>query len=210
MENCQVGVFLAHATRRGQALLDCALYLPKDENAGRRAESGVSKCIEFATKPALAHRMIDRAVVTGVPERWMTADAVYRSDPLPVRRREARSGYVGQVRLDLAMWAGFRKGRGGLAGVPADAWHRLSCGGRGMRPRVYDWALPRTNSPEPREYARWLLFRRSVSDRAEVSYFAHGGTAPTTLNNLVRVAGTRWEIEDLLKLAKATAAWSRR
>ena len=30
IENCQIGVFLAYASRQGHALLDCALYLPKD------------------------------------------------------------------------------------------------------------------------------------------------------------------------------------
>jgi SRSO17 transposase len=30
IENCQIGVFLAYASSQGHALLDCALYLPKD------------------------------------------------------------------------------------------------------------------------------------------------------------------------------------
>ena len=33
-----------------------------------------------------------------------------------------------------------------------------------LGPRAYDWAALRTNSPEPEEYARWLLIRRSVSE----------------------------------------------
>ena len=41
IENCQVGVFLAYASRKGRALLDRELYLPKEwaADAARRAEA---------------------------------------------------------------------------------------------------------------------------------------------------------------------------
>lgn len=67
---------------------------------------------------------------------------------------------------------------------------------------MYDWAMLRTNSPQPREYARWLLIRRGVSDPADVAYFACGGPPATTLDDLARVAGARWAIEDLFEVAK--------
>ena len=207
IENCQVGVFLGYATRHGRALLDRALYVPKEwaNDAGRRAAAGMPEGVEFATKPLLARRMIDRAVAAGVPARWVTADAVYGSDyHFRAAAEKQGLGYVVGVRSDFAVWAGFRQARAGalLAEVPADAWHRLSCGAGAKGPRVYDWALLRTNSPDPREYARWVLIRRSVSDPSEVAYFACGGPPATTLNDLVRVAGARWAIEDLLELAK--------
>jgi SRSO17 transposase len=207
VENCQVGVFLGYATRRGRTLLDRALYLPKEwaGDADRREEAGVPEAVEFATKPVLARRMIDRAMTAGVPAKWVTADAVYGADyHFRAAVETLGLGYVVGVRSDFAVWAGFRQVRAKalLAEVPAGAWHRLSCGDGSKGPRVYDWALLRTNSPDPREYARWLLFRRSVSDPAEVAYFACGGPPATTLNDLVQVAGTRWAIEDLLELAK--------
>ena len=207
IENCQIGVFLGYAGRQGRALLDRALYLPKEwvNDAGRRDQAGVPEAVEFATKPALARRMIDRAVAAGVPAKWVTADAVYGADyHFRAAVETLGLGYVVRVRSDFAVWAGFRQVRAKalLAQVPAGAWHRLSCGDGSKGPRVYDWALLRTNSPEPREYARWLLFRRSVSDPAEVAYFACGGPPATRLTDLVRVAGTRWAIEDLLELAK--------
>jgi len=80
--------------------------------------------------------------------------------------------------------------------VHADAYD----GAKG--PRVSDWAVVRTNSPDPDEYARWVLIRRSVSDPAEVAYFACGGPPATTVQQLVLVAGARWAIEDLFELAK--------
>jgi SRSO17 transposase len=207
VENCQVGVFLGYATPKGRALLDRQLYLPKEwaADAGRRKAAGVPKAVGFATKLVLARRMVERAVAAGVPARWVTADAVYGSDYHFRAAVEGHGlGYVVGVRGDFAVWAGFRQVRVGslLAGIPADAWHRLSCGAGAKGPRVYDWAVTRTNCPDPDEYARWLLIRRSVSDPDEVAYFACGGPPGTTLGELVRVAGARWAIEDLFELAK--------
>lgn len=207
VENAQVGVFLGYSARKGRALVDRALYLPKEwaGDADRRKEAGVPTAVGFATKIVLARRMIDRAVVAGVPAKWVTADAVYGSDYHFRTTAEGHGlGYVVGVRSDFAVWSGFRQVRvpALLAQVPADGWYRLSCGDGAKGPRVYDWALVRTNSPDPDEYARWVLIRRSVSDPAEVAYFACGGPPATTLQQLVLVAGARWAIEDLFELAK--------
>jgi len=207
IENCQIGVFLGYTTAKGRALLDRELYLPKEwaNDAQRLKEAVVPAAVGFATKLVLARRMIDRAVAAGVPARWVTADAVYGSDyHFRVAIEKHGLGYVVGVRADFAVCSGLRqvRARALLSEVPADAWHRLSCGEGAKGPRLYDWALLRTNSPEPDEYARWLLIRRSVSDSTEVAYFACGGPPGTGLPELVRVAGVRWAIEDLFELAK--------
>jgi SRSO17 transposase len=207
IENCQVGVFLGYASKKGRALLDRALYLPKEwaDDAGRRKAAGVPEAVAFATKILLGRRMIERAIAAGVPARWVTADAVYGSDyHFRVTAEGLGLGYVVGVRADFAVFSGFRqvRAKGLLAEVPADAWQRLSCGAGAKGPRWYDWAVLRTNCPEPETYARWLLIRRSVSDPADVAYFACGGPPSTTLRELVLVAGTRWAIEDLFELAK--------
>jgi SRSO17 transposase len=207
IENSQVGVFLGYATAKGRALLDRALYLPKEwvADTARRKRAGVPKAVAFATKLVLARRMIDRAVAAGVPAKWVTADAVYGSDYHFRAALEGHGlGYVVGVRTDFAVRAGLQQVRAKalVAEVPADGWHRLSCGVGSKGPRVYDWARLRTAAPEPDEYARWLLIRRSASDPSDVAYFACGGPPATTLDDLVRVAGARWSIEDLFELAK--------
>lgn len=207
IENCQVGVFLGYATRQGRALLDRALYLPKEwsQDARRRAEAGVPKAVRFATKLVLARRMIERAVAAGVPTRWVTADAVYGSDYGFRSALEGLGlGYVVGVRTDYAVWAGLRQVRAKalLAEVATDGWQRLSCGDGAKGPRRYDWAVCRTNTPDPERYSRWLLIRRSVSDPEEVAYCACGGPPGTTLAELVRIAGTRWAIEECFELGK--------
>ncbi|MFO0878146.1 MAG: transposase [Gemmataceae bacterium] len=171
---------LHNTTKKGRALLDRALYLPREwaNDDERREGAGVPEEIAFATKVVLARQMIDRAVAAGVPAKWVTADAVYGSDDHFRTTAEGHGlGYVVGVRSDFAVWAGLRQVRVGtlLAGIPAEAWHRLSCGEGAKGPRVYDWALVRLNSPEPEEYVRWVMMRRSVADPREVAHFACGG-----------------------------------
>ena len=207
IENCQVGVFLGYATPKGRALIDRALYLPKEwaDDRARRQSAGVPGAVRFATKLVLARRMVERALAAGVPAKWVTADAVYGSDyGFRSALEEMGLGYVVGVRTDHAVWAGFTQVRAKslLAEVPANAWRRLSCGAGSKGPRLYDWAFIRTNGPGEGDRARWLLIRRSVADPAAVAYFACGGPMGTTLQDLVRVAGTRWAIEECFELAK--------
>ncbi len=67
IENCQIGVFLAYASRHGRALIDRALYLPESwaEDRARRAEAGVPEEVAFATKPKLGLAMLERALAAG-------------------------------------------------------------------------------------------------------------------------------------------------
>ena len=48
----------------------------------------------------------------------------------------------------------------------------------------------------------WLLARRSVAKPEELAYYVCYGPAGTTLEELVRVAGTRWAIEECFEEAK--------
>lgn len=82
IKNCQIGVFLAYATRKGRTFLDRELYLPQAWTAdtARRTEAGVPEGVEFATKPQIARQMITRAVEGGVPFGWVTGNSVYGSD----------------------------------------------------------------------------------------------------------------------------------
>jgi SRSO17 transposase len=78
-ENCQVGVFLAYASRHGHALIDRELYLPQSwaQDPERCRAAGIPEEVEFVTKPRQAQVMIARAVAAGVPFAWFTADETY-------------------------------------------------------------------------------------------------------------------------------------
>src|ERR687894_132200 len=69
IENCQIGVFLGYASVHGRALIDRELYLPASWTAERDRclEAGIGEEVQFATKPELARRMVERARDAGAP-----------------------------------------------------------------------------------------------------------------------------------------------
>ncbi|MEW2378001.1 transposase [Micromonospora sp. NPDC047812] len=75
-KNCQLGVSLAYASPHGRTLINRELYLPRGrrDNPTRREETGIAASVGFCTKPALGLRMLERAITTGLPARWVTAD----------------------------------------------------------------------------------------------------------------------------------------
>ena len=76
--NCQIGVFAAYVSQRGHAFIDRALYLPKawTGDSARLDAAHVPAETRFATKPALAVQMIERAIAAEVPFTWVAADSV--------------------------------------------------------------------------------------------------------------------------------------
>ncbi len=84
--NCQVGVFLAYASGRGQALIDARLYLPEIWAADRERcrAAGVPDDVAFATKGDLGLALLRRARERGAfSGRWVVADDWYgRAAPL--------------------------------------------------------------------------------------------------------------------------------
>jgi SRSO17 transposase len=51
-------------------------------------------------------------------------------------------------------------------------------------------------------HPRWLLVRRSISDRKDLSYYLVFAKSHTSLEEMVSVAGTRWTIETNFETAK--------
>jgi len=87
------------------------------------------------------------------------------------------------------------------AGVPAEQWIACSAGHGAKGRRLYDWTRIQLASPATSELARWLLVRRSRRD-GEWAFYACYGPAATPLVGLVRVAGTRWAVEEGFEQAK--------
>jgi SRSO17 transposase len=93
------------------------------------------------------------------------------------------------------------------ARLPARAWQRVSAGPGAKGPRWYDWALIEVTDPAAAEGdgPHWLLIRRRISDGEYAFYSAHA-PRPVPLALLVRVAGSRWKIEDGFAAGKELAA----
>lgn len=211
VETCQIGVFLAYASSQGRTFLDRELYLPREwaNDPERRQEAGVPEKVVFVTKPQLAKRMLDRALDAGVPAAWVTGDTVYGGDRrLRMWLEEREQPFVLAVKSNEPLWS---DGVGGVrqraavtiaATIRDEDWQRLSAGAGSKGPRVYDWARAELfRLPDP-GWNHWLLVRRSISDPKDLAYYVCFGPADTSLEDLVRVAGTRWAIEECIETAK--------
>jgi SRSO17 transposase len=86
VENCQVGVFGAYASRHGYTLLDKRLFLPEkwftEEYAERRGKCEIPEGIEFRKKPQLAAEMFQEFNKKDlVPFKYIVSDTVYGNSP---------------------------------------------------------------------------------------------------------------------------------
>jgi SRSO17 transposase len=206
-ENCQIGVFLGYASPKGRTFLDRELYLPEvwANDAERRQEAGVPEEVAFATKPELAQQLLERALGSGVPARWVTADEIYGNDPALRRWLEsAGHAYVLAVSCNHSVWQAGQQERADVlvSALPSEAWATLSCGAGSQGERLYDWCCVQLPYEQAPGMVKWLLVRRSLSDRAERAYFRVCGPVNTALEEMVRIAGLRWAIEESFEEAK--------
>ncbi len=214
VENCQLGVFCAYVTPAGRALIDRELYLPKSWIADRDRcwEAAVPDEVEFATKTGLARQMLGRALDAGVPASWVTADEAHGKDcKFRSWLEERRIGYVVAVACNQAIPATAGTSRADVlaAHAPGQAWKRRSCGQGAKGPRLYAWAvasLPGYEDTTPPGWRRWLLVRRSLTPNSkgghELAYYLCAAPAGTSDEDLIRVAGSRWGIEECFQTAK--------
>jgi SRSO17 transposase len=211
IENCQIGVFLAYASPAGRTLIDRELYLPKTwtDDRARCAEAGIGDEVQFATKPELAMRMLDRALDGGVPAGWVTGDEVYGQHyRLRARLEERDIGYVLAVPVNQRVIAAVdgkvveRRADALISTVAAQAWKKISAGHGAKGPRHYHWTRVPIRPLETTGKGYWLLARRSLTDPTDLAYYLCFGPAGTPLRELVRVAGARWAIEESFQTAK--------
>jgi SRSO17 transposase len=86
VENCQVGVFAAYASRHGYAFVDKRLFLPEpwftDAYAARRTKCQVPDELTFHTKPQLAVEILrDLHQEAVLPFKYIVADCLYGNSP---------------------------------------------------------------------------------------------------------------------------------
>ena len=177
--------------------------------------------VGFQTKGQLAQLMLERALESGVPFAWFTGDEVYGSDRnlrLWLEREEIP--HVLAIKRNEKLWALTDKGpRQSLpqslpstrSGVRADrlmaqvdeaGWVGCSAGDGAKGPRVYDWAAVDIRPLREPGRGYWMLTRRSVANPEELAWYVCYGPSGTALEELVRVAGRRWTIEECSEEAK--------
>jgi SRSO17 transposase len=215
--NCQIGVFVTYVSRHGHAFIDRTLYVPKawTDDPSRMAAAHVPDTTRFSTKPALALRMIERAIAAKVPFAFVAADSVYGVGDIEVALRRAGKGYILGVNCKhhFSSWQGKPRVIGTAEEIAAhldpSAWQRLSAGDGTKGARLYDWAYCELADLDADEYndqhtglwTRGLLIRRNISDQ-DMAFFTTWCPAGTNIERLVRIEGRRWAIEDGFETAK--------
>jgi len=215
VENAQVAVYLVYASDAGHAMIDRELYVPQGwtDDPDRCRAAGIPDQVGFATKPALATQMLARTLDAHVPAAWVTGDEVYGADPGLRAELEARGvGYVLAVACDHPVRCGgaTRRADALLTRIPARAWQQVSCGKGAKGHRLYDWAFVRLDhshhghgcpAPEGQAGRHWLMVRRNQRT-GELAFYRCFTPRPTPLATLVRVAGTRWTVEERFQTGK--------
>lgn len=215
--NCQVAVFGAYVSRHGHCLIDRALYLPKSwaDDRERMVEAHVPAATGFATKPALARAMIERAVAANVPFSWVAADSVYGVGAIETALRRAGKGYVLGVNSNhrVHSWAKPAPVQGAVQDIASQleetAWLRLSSGDGTKGPRLHDWAYLELADLTGADYdnaftgvwTRGLMIRRNIAD-GDLAFFSTWCPAGTAIETLIAVEGHRWAIEESFETTK--------
>jgi SRSO17 transposase len=207
IDNCQIGTFLAYVNPAGsRVLLDRELYIPEHSwfaDRDRCAEAGIPAEAVFQTRPQQVTVMIERALKAGVPFAWFAADEEFGQNPgLRVWLQERRISYVMGVPKNTE----FATGGGDSVAIEKAvgklrprAWQRRACGIGAKGYRVYDWALLESSDPD-----HPFLARRSLDD-GELAYYHCYDPRREGFGALVRVAGSRWPVEECFEAAKQEA-----
>src|SRR5215472_17990871 len=93
-DNCQAGVFLGYASRKGATLLDRRLYLPEawfdEEHKTRWQECQIPDEIAFQTQHDLAAELVEKIMTSGrIRARWIACDEGYGDSPAFLQRLDA-------------------------------------------------------------------------------------------------------------------------
>jgi SRSO17 transposase len=229
VENCQVGVFLAYASRQGHALVDVRLYLPKEwaKDRPRRKAAGVAKAVKFRTRQQLALEMLDECG-GDLPHAWVAGDdemgrpSGFRRD---LRGRGERyllgvpsntlirdldvppPEYAGRGRRPKTPFARLDRWR---SGVSEEGWVAIEVRDGEKGPLMIEAIKRRvrartaTGGTGPEE----LLFvtRERQSDKTyKFDYYLSNAARETALEELARVAKAAHRIEECLERAKGEA-----
>jgi SRSO17 transposase len=140
-DNCQAGVFLGYASRKGATLLDRRLYLPEswfaEDHRPLWQDCQIPDEIAFQTKHELAAHLVENVMGSGrLQARWVVCDEGYGDSPAFLQRLDA-----------TGLWY--------LAEVPRDTkvWPLLETDGQTERARPSSWVRPQVPSrkgPAPR------------------------------------------------------------
>lgn len=229
VDNCQVGVFMAYVARKGHALVNTRLYLPKEwaKDRARRKEAGVPEEVKFRTRHQLALEMLDECG-RRLPHTWVAGDdemgrpSGFRRE-LRARNQRYLLGmpsntlardldvapppYSGRGRYPMSPFLRLDRWR---AALPEAAWTRIDVRDGEKGPLVIEvvkrrvQARTETGGTAPEE----LLFvtrERQADGTFKHDHYLSNAEAGVPLAELARVTKAAHRIEECFERAKGEA-----
>jgi SRSO17 transposase len=219
VDNCQLGVFLAYVSARGQALVDRRLYLPQEwaEDDERRQQTHVPEAVLFQESWRISLELLDRSGAE-LPFAWVAGDDEFgRCTEFRAELRLRRLRYVLDVPCNTLVRDLGEEPAAGRRRPPwrrVDEWARrqprrrwrkipLRAGCKG--PKVL-WAIEawvQTKDEDgcvgPRER---LVVLRTVDEEPQSWYTLSNARAEVPLASLAAVHGRRHGAEELFGAGK--------
>jgi SRSO17 transposase len=229
IDNCQLGIYLAYVSRKGAALTNLRLYLPKSwtENKTKRDSCNVPAEIEFATRLDLARELLDEQR-SRLPHSWITGDDEFgRSTQFRREMRERGEKYLlavpstqlicempfttdAELEFESPPVKSFERISGWASRLREAEWTRVDIRDGAKGPVVAFLAVARVLAK--RERKKTMAVETLVAMRRQdenggliFDYFLSNAPLDTSPAELARVANCRQRIEDCFQKAKGEA-----
>lgn len=229
VDNCQVGVYLAYASRKEHALVDVRLYLNQEwaKDKGRRKKCGVPKEIRFQTRHALSLQMLAEHGAV-LPHSWIAGDdemgrsSAFRRDLRALNERYLLAVPSNTLIRDLDAEPPAYGGHGRrpkvpftrvdrwCAALPEEAWTTIDVRDGARGPLVVEAVnipvLARTDRGRIGPEEILVILRELQGDGTmKHDYYLSNASAQTPLVEFARVAKAEYRIEECLQRAKGDA-----
>jgi len=232
VDNCQVAVYMAYASRIDHALVNARLYLPKEwaSDRVRRKAAGVPQDVRFQTRHAQALEMLAEQGDL-LPHAWIAGDdemgrsGGFRRDLHALGERYLLAVPSDALIRDLDAPAPEYQGRGAVPKRPFervdrwrdarsdDAWTRINVRDGDKGPLEVEVATCRVRAKTKgrlMKHDETLAVVRSLGDDGATKYDFYFSNAPagTTAKEFARVALAAHRIEEAIKRGKSEAGLS--
>jgi SRSO17 transposase len=229
VDNGQVGIFMAYASRREHALVDVRLYLPKAwaKDRTRRRRCGIPKSVRYRTRHELALEML-RETGPLLPHGWVTGDdEMGRSSRFRAELRRLEERYLLAVPSNTTIrdlegavpeWSGrgphpkraFEQARTWARSLPPTAWRRIEVGDGERGPQVVELVTTRVVARTDRgrigpEELLVVIRGRDEDGTTKHDYYLSDAPLETRPGALARVAKAEHRVERCLQRGKGEA-----
>jgi SRSO17 transposase len=232
VDNCQVAVYMAYASRKDHALTNTRLYLPKEwaNDRKRRQAAGVPKEVRFQTRHEQSLEMLAEQGDL-LPHAWVAGDdemgrnAAFRRDLHELDEQYLLAVPCNALVRDLEAESPKYQGRGAAPKVPFarvdqwrdaladDAWTKIKVRDAERGPLEIEVARRRVQakiSQRVMKYEETLVIVRCLDEEGATKYdfYLSNASRETPLKEFARVATAAHRVEEAIKRGKSEAGLS--